>query len=157
MRLTDCDKSRAIANRIVHHPEIYPVMCDDHADPNHDQIGSFLLMQKNLWLLHPAEHVLFMLAPLTMTLYEVHTMIEPEGRGRQAVKDTRKAAVWFFNMNPTCEKVITYVPFFNKQARVFARLVGMKDEGVCTKSFKKDGVLHDQWVLGLEKEALCQR
>ena len=133
------------------------MMCDDHADPSHNQLGSFLLMQNNIWMLHPAEHVLFMLVPRTLTIYETHTMIEPEGRGRQAVKDTLKAAKWFFDNNPTCEKVITYVPFFNKQARLFARLVGMKDEGVCTKSFKKDGELIDQWVLGLEKGAICQQ
>lgn len=131
------------------------MMCEDPADPSHTQLGTFLLMQPNIWMLHPAEHVLFMLVPRTLTVYEVHTMIEPEGRGRQGVRDTKKAGKWFFENNSTCEKVITYVPFFNPQARLFAKLVGLKDEGVCTRSFKKDGELVDQWVLGLEKESVC--
>lgn len=145
-----------VANRIIHHPEVYPDMCDDYADPAHTQLGRYLLMEENLYLLHPNDNTVFCFAPRTLVLFEVHTMIEPEGRGHQAVKAARDALHWIFT-NTTCEKVITYVPFFNRKARVFARKVGLVDEGVCTKSFKKDGELIDQWVLAIEKEALsCQ-
>jgi len=150
-------KDYAVANRIIHHPDIYPWITDDYADPTHTQLGTFFLMQPIVWLVHPSEHVLLMTVPRTRTLHEVHTMIEPEGRGKQAIKDVRAAAKWYFENEGRCEKIITYVPFHNKQAYSFARIVGMKDEGICTKSFKKNGVLIDQWVLGLEKESiLCQ-
>ena len=156
MRLTQQDY--AIANRIIHHRDIYPMITDDYADPNHTQLGTFFLTQPTIWLVHPSEHVLLMTVPRTMVVHEVHTMIEPEGRGKQAVKDVQAAAKWYFENEGRCEKIITYVPFHNKPAYSFAKIVGMKDEGVCTKSFKKNGVLLDQWVLGLEKEAfLCRQ
>jgi hypothetical protein len=151
MTLADAD----VANRIIHHPEVYPDMCDDYADPAHTQLGRYLLQQETLYLLHPNAYTIFCFAPRTLTLFEVHTMIEPAGRGAEAVFAAREALKWLFE-NTTCAKVITYVPFFNRKARIFARKVGLVDEGVCTKSFKKDGTLHDQWVLGIEKEALCQ-
>jgi hypothetical protein len=154
MRLVDCDRDREIANRIIHHPEVYPTMCDDHTQPGHTQLGSFLLMQGGVWLVHPSEHVLFMATPRTLTMFECHTMIEPAGRGRQAVADGIAAAKYLFE-NSTCQKIITYVPFFNKPAKVFARLAGFKEEGICTKSFLKDGTLYDQWNFGLEKEMIC--
>jgi len=151
-------KDFKIANRIMHHPEVYPMICDDYADPNHTQLGTFFLQQDSIWLLYPSEHVMVMLVPRTFTVYECHTMIEPKGRGKQAVKDIQSAGDWFFNHHTSCEKVITYVPFFNKKAKIFALAVGMKLEGVCTQSFKKDGKLIDQWVLGLEKEKfLCRQ
>ena len=154
MRLTI--KDYELVNRIMSHPKIYPMMIDDHADPDHKELGSFLLMQPTIWMLHPADHILFMGVPRTMTVYECHTMIEPEGRGKSAIQSGIDAARYLFE-NSTCEKIITYVPFFNKRARIFAKVVGFKDEGVCTRSFKKDNILHDQWVLGLEKEAICQQ
>ena len=153
MRLFKADHE--IADRIIHHPEVYPMISDDHSDPSHTQLGTFFLMNPAVWLVHPSEHVLLVTIPRSNTVHEVHTMIEPEGRGRQAIKDVRRAAKWYFENEGKCEKIITYVPFYNKQAYIFAKLVGMKDEGVCTKSIRKNGELVDQWVLGLEKEASC--
>ena len=154
MRLTQ--KDFKIANRIIHHPDVYPMITDDYVDPSNNQTGLMFLQQPTIWVLHPNEHMLLILIPRTSTVFELHTMVEPEGRGKQALVDIRRAAHYLFN-NTTCEKVVTYVPFYNRAARLFALKGGMKDEGICTKSIRKNGELHDQWVLGLEREAFsCQ-
>lgn len=161
MRLTTLD-ARKVA-RIMFHPDILEVMSDDHATDHMKDAGPYfeintaktLLGIPSFYFLSPNEHTLFMVTSKTLTLFEVHTMILPEGRGVLAIEATKKAAEWLFN-STSCEKVVTYIPLFNKAARIFAKKAGMLDEGICTKSFKKDGVLHDQWVLGLEKEQICQ-
>lgn len=148
-----------LANSFFTHPEIYPMISDDYADPNKKDIGEDFLRAdpRFTWLVHPNEHSLFLATAKTHILFEIHTLIKPEGRGILAVKDTKRAATWFFQ-NSSAEKLVTYVPFFNRPAKVFARTVGFANEGICTKSFLKHGVLHDQWVLGLEKEKfLCQQ
>lgn len=151
--------------RIMFDKDIVDVMSDDHAVEFAKNAGKYfeintcktLLGVPTIYLLSPNEYTLFMVTMRTFTLFEVHTMILKKGRGAKAISETRKAAEWIFN-NTTCEKVITYIPTFNRSARVFAKIVGMRDEGVCTKSFKKNGILHDQWVLGLGKETLlCQQ
>ena len=159
MRLANTEIGRATANRIMHHPEVYPYLTDDHAQPDHTQLGSFLLQNKAVWLVQPSNHIMLMAVPITLTMYEIHTMIEPAGRGMQAVLDVRRAAKWFFeNEDNKCQKVYTLVPKLNKRARIFAKKVGMVEQGTLTKSFLKNGELHDQLILGLEKEAfLCQR
>lgn len=153
LTITDCE----IANQIMHHPEVYPYMCDDFADPSHTQLGTFFLQISNVWLVQVDEHILLLAVPRTHTICECHIMIKPEGRTAQAVKKVKEAAFWFFNESKY-EKLIGHVPFCNKRAMIFALLVGMSLEGVCKKSFKKNGKLLDQWILGLEKEkVLCQQ
>lgn len=159
MRLANTEIGRMTANRIMLHPDVYPHICDDHADPDHTQLGAAMLMNKMVWMVQPSQHVLLMAVPVSLTLYEVHTMIEPEGRGKQAILDVRKAAKWFFeNPDNKCEKIFTLVPVMNRAAKIFAKKVGMVEQGTFTKSFKKDGLLHDQLILGLEKELfICQQ
>ena len=152
-----------LVKRIMFDKSIVDVMSDDHAIDFAKKAGKYfeinscktLLGVPTIYLLSPNKYTLFMLTMRTFTLFEVHTMILKEGRGKNAVENTIKTAKWMFE-NSTCEKIITYIPKFNKSARLFAKFAGMKDEGVCTKSFKKNGILHDQWTLGLEKETLCQ-
>jgi RimJ/RimL family protein N-acetyltransferase len=40
---------------------------------------------------------------------------------------------------------------------MFAIQCGMKAEGKIRKSFKKDGKIHDQWLLGITREELEAR
>lgn len=54
--------------------------------------------------------------------------------------------------NTSCEKMITNVPEYNKLAYRFAKSIGGVDEGTNRKSFKKEGILMDQYVLGITKE-----
>ena len=161
MRLGALDANKVAS--FMFHPELFDDMSDDHSDAAWKKGGRYyeinvaktlLTLPQVCVFLHPNRHVLFMMTLRTNTLWEVHTMIMPEGRGKEAVEATRGAAKWFFE-NSKCEKIITYIPVFNRKAKLFAKLVGMKEEGICTKSFKKHNQLHDQWFLGLEKETIC--
>lgn len=141
--------------RFLGHPAIYPSMADDYAQAEMVPQAAQALVTSGVWALQPSETSLFMLFPRTVTMWEVHVMVMPEGRGRQAIEDGRNGLAWLFENTP-CEKVIAYIPEFNPQALLLAKRVGFVVEGTITKSFRKDGVLHDMKIVGITKEALCQ-
>lgn len=96
----------------------------------------------------------FMVFPTTSVCFEVHTNILPEYWGK-ALEAAKALIAWVFTQTE-CEKLITRVPAFNKLAYQLAIRVGMRSEGVNTKSFRKHGMLFDQHMMGIEKGSLCQ-
>lgn len=157
MQLRNCPKHVGIVDDIVQDPAVFDMLVDDHSKDFAGQSVGTSFLSGPYTILNPAPGVLFMLSPRTLTMFELHTMVKPEARGKKALKAARRAAKWVFK-NTSCEKLITCVPTFNRPAMAFALKFGFKREGLCTKSFRRDGVLHDQHLLGLEKGAfLCQQ
>lgn len=83
--------------------------------------------------------------------FEMHTALLPEIWGEKANQAAQLLLKWVFQ-NTVCEKIITLVPDDNKVAKRFALRNGMQIEGVNRASFKKDGRLLDQTMLGITKE-----
>jgi len=112
--------------------------------PIHDGIIWLRAEDCGVFMLHPHNHV----------TWEVHTCLPFAG------KRTLEAAIagrtWMFENTP-CMRIITNVPTFNRAALAFAKRAGMKEYGVNEKSFLKNGVLYDQILLGISKEAACQQ
>lgn len=158
MRLKYCKEHIQIVNDIMNDPEVYESMADDYSgDTIGKNIGKMILGSPLHHLLHPSNGILFLITINSFTLHEVHTMVKKANRGIEAVGHTRNAAMYHF-ANTSCEKIITHIPVFNKAAYRFARKVGMELIGMNTKSFKRNGQLIDQYILGLEKEKLlCQQ
>ena len=158
MKLTRTQKNMRIINDIVKHPDVYDLIWDDHSKDLFDtNLGSTFLSLQSFSVLNPREGCLFVLTLNSLTLSELHTMIAPGARGMNAIEAAKEAADWYFT-NTSCEKIITHIPDFNRPACILARKFGMRKEGNNTKSFKRDGILHDQFVYGLEKEAFqCQQ
>lgn len=143
-------------NKVFSHPAVWPFITDDHAKEEHRFISGTLSLSNPLaYLLSPNEFTVFMLLPRSLTTYEVHTAILPEGRGRMAVEAGKAAARWMFE-HTTCEKLVGDVAADQKAMLLYSRLVGFKREGICTKSIRRNGQLLDQVMFGLEKESLCQ-
>lgn len=151
MRIFDVDT----VARFIGHPEIYPMMADDYSQIETAEKAAVAMVSAGIWAVQPSEHTLFLLFPRTVTMWEVHTMILPEGRGRKAIIDGHRALDWLFE-NSSCEKVISYIPAFNGKALFYAKKVGMKVEGIVTRSFRKNNALHDQIMVGISKEDVCQ-
>jgi RimJ/RimL family protein N-acetyltransferase len=99
---------------------------------------------------------MFLSHPHNSVTYESHTCLLPNAYGARAVKAAHAYMEWMFKWTG-CQKLITNVPEYNKLALRFARKVGGVLEGCNRQSFLKDGVLMDQYVLGITKgEFLCQ-
>lgn len=152
VRTTDIELIR----QAMTHPKIYPHVSDDGSPAPEDYepplsdvmyflaayyAGQFL----GVFLFHPHNHV----------CYEVHTCLLPDAWGMAEV--CGKAAVAWMFANTPCQRVITNVPANNRLALRLSKAVGLEQFGLNERSFLKEGVLRDQIMLGISKEASCQQ
>jgi L-amino acid N-acyltransferase YncA len=99
----------------------------------------------------PREDVVFIAFPRYSVQYEVHISMLPSARGRAGVKAAKKSVAYMWRATKA-RKLVGYIPTYNKAAVKFGHLVGFTTEGILTKSFKKDGKMHDMVILGLNRE-----
>lgn len=140
---------------VVTHPAVIDGVRDDGPSPTLDG-----LRQANLlWLAIRLGQELagcYALVLHSQVMAEIHTCILPQFRGVVAQVAAQRLFDWVF-ANTSCEKLITLVPKFNRPALLYAIHAGMRRQGLITASFRRDGVLHDQVLLGLSKgERSCQ-
>lgn len=146
-RLTD----PALIREAMTHPRVYPHLIDDHSPTATEYVpiigdqvyylGLFDQRYLGLLLFHPHNSVCF----------EAHTCLLPQAWGERSAQCTKAAVAWMFE-NTRCKRVITNVPVYNRLALRLAERTGLTRFGVNEKSFLKDGILHDQIMLGINKE-----
>lgn len=84
-------------------------------------------------------------------VYNVHFQVLPVYRKTHAIPFAEKFIQWMWD-NTGARKLVAEVPDFHQNVIGFAHKVGFVVEGINTRSFLKDGKLHDQFYLGLEHE-----
>ena len=91
----------------------------------------------------------FHVKPWSDHCYEIHGGVHPDywGRGVEVVGFAGKV---LFAGTP-CLKIVAIIPEFNRLMRRCVQKLGMKQEGVITKSFLKWMKMHDQYVYGMTK------
>lgn len=147
---------REVIRSIMAHPRVYPWISDDgspHPDDYESTIHEslyFLLVEID----KPA--AIFLYHPHNMITYEVHTCVLPGYYGKQAEEAAKGTLLWMI-MNTSAKKIITHVPFNNIKAARFAERCGLSHEGVNRASFMKNGVIYDQYVLGITEAEICQQ
>ena len=87
---------------------------------------------------------------------EIHPMILKQFRGKKAYKGAKEFFTWI-TKNTKYEKVNAEIATCFPNAKMFAVQCGMKLEGTIRRSFKKNGKIHDQWLLGITREELEAR
>ena len=140
----------AYVRGVITHPAIWPHVADDTCDrdqyvPTDDD---------SIYWLMPVDGVplgVFMVHPHSAVCFEVHTALLPHAWGGSANKAACALIEWVFSRTG-CRKLITHVPAYNRRALAFAKRAGMVEEGNNRKSFLRDGVLMDQYLLGISKE-----
>lgn len=139
---------------IVTHPKIYPHVADDTAPPPEEFDPSVAAEHPGYYFLvaRDGEEVLglFMVHQHNGVMFEIHTCLLPSAWGERALEAGRAVLRWVFDNTP-CEKLITFVPKYNRLAKKFALACGLVEEGVVSSSYKKNGRLLDQHLLGIEK------
>lgn len=139
--------------RCVTHPANWKWIADDGAP----EAGMYFppLEEATMWV-KVEDYGVFLLVKQNHIMHEVHTVLLPEAHGK-AVEIGKAALAWAFE-HTDAKRIITNVPTFNPLALRLAKRVGFEQFGVNTKSYQKDGVLYDQWMLGIDKgEMPCQQ
>lgn len=136
--------------KVLIHESIFESISDD-MECNKDILAEAALTSNNLMLISPNEFTVIILNRINLITVEVHTCILPEGRGAMGIIAGKDSIKWIFD-NTSYRKIMSWVPSFNKQAAVYAIKCGFKREGVCERSFKKNGIIYDMILYGICKE-----
>ena len=89
-------------------------------------------------------------------IYEVHTLLQENCRGEQAIKAARKALAFIFGSSNVV-KLISYCPTNHPEVLVFARRAGFRPAGYSTRPWVQNGVRHGLRKVELtRKDYLCQ-
>jgi len=141
-------------NYILSQDEVFQYCIDDNFTIEHKwRLGRILIDTTNSYISLPNPHCVFIGLPTTNSVvYEVHVAVSPEGRGKEAVLAARESISEFFNEMGGVHKLIGFTPTNLKRAIAFSRMVGFTKEGICKKSFLKDGELHDQMISGYSRK-----
>ena len=143
-------------NAIIRHPKVYPYISDDHSPEAKDYDCFELMESAGAWflLVKPGPLGVFCVHAHTRSICEIHTCLLPIARGR--AREIGLKVVEFVFENLPCEKLITWVPEDNRLARKLALDVGMREEGFSPKSWRKGGRMLGRYLLGIEKDRVCQ-
>lgn len=137
--------------RCVTHPKIWEYSSEDGSMKKEDYVPP---LGDVIYWLAPVEddHLfgVFLTYPHNTVCYEVHTCLLPVIWGR-SVECTLAGIGWMFNNTPCC-RIITNVPKYNRLALRLAERSGLVQFGINPKSYLKNGLLHDQFMLGISKE-----
>lgn len=140
-----------IIRRTMAHPRIYPHIIDDNSPPIEEYEPVIAEQVYYLGLFEDGYLGLLVFHPQNSVCYEAHTCLLPAAWGQRSAECTKAAVAWMFENTP-CQRVITNVPAYNRLALRLAERTGLTQFGVNLKSHLKDGVLHDQIMLGVSKE-----
>lgn len=142
-----------IIKRILTVPDLWELITeDDSPSPEeyepivHDSMY-YLLARKGNKVIG-----LFVVHPLTTTLAIGHVNILPSqwGNRKQNKLIGEKAIQWIWD-NTEIDKIVATVPVIYKKVLAYTQRIGMKREGICRKSYKKHGELHDQYYVGVNR------
>jgi len=97
---------------------------------------------------------IYVIHPQNQITIEIHAHVLPEYRKQHSKESGRKALDWIINNVPQCEKVIAKVPSIYENVYLFCLANGFTEEGVNRLSYKKDGKIYDQYMLGITKQEI---
>lgn len=141
VRLTIADLD--IANSIMRHPDVFPFIRDDYSPDVEDFTARTLLEMPMVYFLLPSPGCLFILVPfVTSTMYEGHTAVVPESRGKQAIQAGKDAIRWMFE-NTRCERIVGFFPESNRRALLGAIHMGMKRTHRIPSAMHFQGIRND--------------
>jgi RimJ/RimL family protein N-acetyltransferase len=138
----------ALIRRIMTHPKLYSWLTDDTAGPvsgfTPPMDFSYVLVKREGDILG-----LFAIHPRNSVCWEIHTALLPHCWGPLATRAYREGLAWLRATTP-CRKVIGNIRASNRLALRIAERAGLQRIGLNTKCVMKDGILQDQWILGME-------
>jgi hypothetical protein len=140
--------------RVMTHEGVYSATRDDLSPVMSEMPGrlQIILECDAIYVLSPNEWTVYVFIPVNNSiLFEGHTQVMPEGRGEMALASGRKALAYMFTKTP-CLKIVGFTPVYNLAALRFHSLLGFQNEGLLTKSYLKDGRLHDMQIVGMTRE-----
>jgi len=122
-------------NRIVNHPSIYPWVCGPLEGQDLDLSGP---IGDGSYIALFGEFGGFLFWKLTDGIYDAHSAVLPEGRGKWALGAAREALAWMFHHEGAVE-IMMAVPKGNLAVRALVRSLKAKYTGNIEDGWMIDG------------------
>ncbi len=139
-----------IVKSVMLSPEIWETVAEDNQLPELFEPE----MVSDCWLQVAADDELVGLYNIHATnavTLEIHCQILPEYREEHAKESSRHVLQWILDNAPEYEKVIAQIPTLYPEVKHFTLNAGFQEEGLNRLSYRKNGTLYDQWLLGITK------
>ena len=132
----------------ISEPSMWDQIAQDNQDPD-----NFGLDDTGFWLKATEDNELIgMLGfyQLQGIKVEFHPCILKQHRKEHAIEAINKAIDYAFDIEKI-QKVNVIIPFSHENVHEFALKVGFQDEGVNKQSFLKNGIIYNQWYMGMTR------
>lgn len=139
------------AESVIRHPEIYPLVRDD-GSPDADDFaipGHYMALVG--YIDEPIGCV--MLHWSNSVCLEAHIQVLPEYRKDHAIEFGLQAIQWVWDNTPA-HKIMATIPDIFPNVIEYAHTIGFELQGINEHSILKDGVLQNQFMMGLKR---CQQ
>jgi len=137
--------SKEDAERVLMHPDIFDTIAEDGVKDWKMPDGPIYLCGYE-----PELMGCFVLHKQSKATMEVHIQVLPEFRKAYSAEFCDRVVEWAWE-NTNAQKLVAQIPFLYPNVRDFALARGFKVEGVNSDSYLKDGVLCNQWYLGIRR------
>ncbi len=149
MKICTIEDIEAI-DRVLKHPSVYDKISDDGSESKLN-FTAVSLLENKIPVIMPNYETVIIYIPHNNCTYDVHITSTPEGRGEQAIRAGEIGIRYAFECIVGCEKLICFVPEIYPNVSSFVIRNNFVKEGKLTKSYKKNGVLYDEFVYGLRR------
>ena len=122
---------------------------DDIAEDGQSLAGFNPDMQGEIWI--DAAGALFNFHRLNGITAQIHPLVPKAKRPAKAA--CIEALKWMVK-NTDIQKIVAEIPVIHRHIKLFALSVGFSLEGLNRKSYLKNGVIVDQWLMGITKQEI---
>ncbi len=147
-RTTDAE----LIKSIVFLPEIFDCISEDGIDDFESDVN------RDCWISIKKDDLcigIYHLHPHNSATLEIHAHILPEHRERYSIDSGKAILKWILDESPDMyQKIIAQVPKLYPNVKAFCEINGFVVEGVNRLSHRKNGTLHDQWLLGITRDEI---
>ena len=146
----------SLIKSIVTVPAIWETVAEDSQNPNlwePDLLGS-------CWLQVTSDSILtglWQFRPTNAITLEVHPYILPEYRGKLGKAAGVDHLQWFYFYCPQYHKLVAQIPTIYRHVKLFGNMLGYQNEGINRASYRKNGVIYDQWNIGITRKEIERR
>jgi RimJ/RimL family protein N-acetyltransferase len=143
-----------LIKRIFTEPENYYCLVDDGSASIED--FEPLINEGITYLALGEEQGIVMYYPTNHSSFDIHICMTTLCRGRDAIELGKESISWIFE-NTSAMKINARVPTCNTKVFHYAVSVGFEQEGIDVQGFMKDGILYDQFILGITRDKSCHQ
>lgn len=145
-------------DRVLKHPSVFNRITDD-GSPDIESFTASSLIENGVPVIMTNDDTVFFFLPHNNSTYDIHITTTPEARGNIAMDSGKDAIGYAFNSINGCEKLICFIPEIYGNVLSFAEANGFVKEGMLSGSYKKNGKLYSENILGLRRSQweLAQR